>query len=129
MNRDLGIVALPLLVPEAPPAFAEKRHHPRRQLAVRCWMGDGQHTVYARVHDVSMGGLSIRAPVAFASNVELELTLVLPVLDDSQPGGTVAVRARGRVVWVREREGGPRMGAAFTDLYAGKPALHRLIGR
>jgi hypothetical protein len=60
---------------EAEPSFAEKRRYPRLQLPVRCWMADGLHTVYARVHDVSLGGLSLRSPVPFAPDAEVELAL------------------------------------------------------
>lgn len=131
MNRDLGLPIPPLDPP--PDGWAEKRRFPRRQLAVRCWIRDGQSTLYARVHDVSLGGLSIRAPIAFAPKAELELAIVLPG-DPSKPGGLVAIRARGRVVWVRAQQsagpgpGVPRMGAEFLDFIDGEQALRRLIG-
>jgi hypothetical protein len=127
MNRDLGFADLPLLGSD-PPVYAEKRRHPRHQLAVRCWISDGKHTVYARVHDVSLGGLSIRAPIAFQPNAQLELALVLPVPGLDHTEGLVAVRAVGRVVWVRAREAGPRMGAEFVDVISGEHALRRLLG-
>jgi hypothetical protein len=130
MNRDLGL-PLPPLAP-ASDGWAEKRRFPRRQLAVRCWIRDARSTLYARVHDVSLGGLSIRAPIAFAPMAELELAIVLPG-DPANPDGLVA-RARGRVVWVRAQQGDgpgpgvPRMGAEFLDFLDGEQALRRLIG-
>ena len=131
MNRDLGLPMPPLEPPVD--GWAEKRRFPRHQLAVRCWIRDAQTTLYARVHDVSLGGLSIRAPIAFAPKAELELAIVLPG-DPANPTGLLAIRARGRVVWVRASQGDgpgpgvPRMGAEFLDFIDGEQTLRRLIG-
>ncbi len=136
MNRDLGFGPRDLLM-EAEPSFAEKRRYPRLQLPVRCWMADGLHTVYARVHDVSLGGLSLRSPVPFAPDAEVELALVLPVSEASKPTSELSIRARGRVVWVAsggrsdQRDSGvsrARMGARFVDLIDEK-LLHQLLSR
>ena len=43
------------------PVFAEKRRHPRLQMSARCWIVDRHHTVYLRLYDLSLGGLSVRA--------------------------------------------------------------------
>jgi len=119
LQRDLGI-ELPLLtVADPAPDYREKRRHPRRQLGVRCWLADGESTLYARVYDVSTGGLSIRAPVPFRPGTELELSIVL--------SSSTAVRAIGRVVWVSARGGGPRMGAEFVRFQSGHAALDRLF--
>jgi hypothetical protein len=108
---------------DQPRPFAEKRKHPRHQVSIRCWIGDGRHTVYLRLHDLSLGGLSVRASVPFPPHRELELSLELP-----HHG---RVRARGRVVWVRpatdDSGDGPRMGAEFVEFLAGEDHLAALL--
>ena len=129
MNRDLGMGLPP--GDEPPSNWSEKRRHPRRALAVHCWIRDARHTVYARLHDVSLGGLSIRAPILFRPNAELELAIVLAGDETTSAVSNVAVRARGRVVWVRAAAEGPgnaRMGAQFVDILEGEAALRRLVG-
>ncbi len=117
----------PRPVPPAPPSPRrppkERRRHPRRELATRCWIIDDEHTVYLRVHDLSRGGLSVRAPVPFAATNQIELGLELP--------GGRRVRARGEVVWVRSStatESGPRMGARFLEFVEGEEDLYQLLG-
>jgi hypothetical protein len=113
--------------PSAPRAPAEppreQRRHPRFELAVRCWITDARHTLYLRVHDISRGGLSVRAPVPFAPSGQIEVGLELP--------GGRRVRARGEVVWVRSSsatESGPRMGAKFLEFVEGEEDLYTLLG-
>ena len=106
---------------ETPPV--EHRRHPRLELPARCWIEDGEHTVYLRVHDVSRGGLSVRAPVPFQPAGAVEMRLELP-------GGRL-VRVRGEVVWTRPDGGeasGPRMGARFLEFVEGEEDLYRLLG-
>jgi PilZ domain len=103
---------------------ANSRRHPRIRLAARCWIGDGRRTVYMRVHDLSRGGLSVRAPVPFAPADAVELRLELP-------GGRTA-HARGEIVWVRpptpsSGEHGARMGARFSEWLAGEDDLYNLL--
>jgi len=108
-------------VPSEPPR--EQRKHPRFELAVRCWITDARHTLYLRVHDISRGGLSVRAPVPFAPSGRIEVGLELP--------GGRRVRARGEVVWVRSStaaESGPRMGARFVEFVEGEEELYQLLG-
>ena len=108
-------------VPADPPR--EQRRHPRFELAVRCWITDARHTLYLRVHDISRGGLSVRAPVPFAPSGQIEVGLELP--------GGGRVRARGEVVWVRSSsvtESGPRMGAKFLEFVEGEEDLYKLLG-
>ena len=84
-------------VPKAPSdPSREQRRHPRFELAVRCWITDSRHTLYLRVHDISKGGLSVRAPVPFAPTGKIEVGLELP--------GGRRVRAHGEVVWVARRQ-------------------------
>src|SRR6185503_4778623 len=113
--------------PEAEPAEprCELRRHPRLELPVRCWIVDSAHTVYLRIHDLSRGGLSVRAPMPFLPRGPVELTLELP-------GGGL-VRARGEVVWVEPLDaparGGPRMGARFLEFLEGEEELYQVLGR
>jgi len=104
---------------------AEQRRHPRQEMPARCWLADGQHTLYLRVHDISAGGLSVRAPVPFRAAHAVEVRLELP--------GGVTVRARGEIVWVRpdggEHAGAPRMGARFLAFDEGEEELYKLLGR
>jgi hypothetical protein len=114
----------PKPAPKEQPVYEAKRRHPRHQLPVRCWLNDGVHTMYLRVHDVSAGGLSVRAPVAFLPDHDVQVRLELP-------GGRVVI-ARGRVVWVRPGSGeisGPRMGACFIELTEGADELYNLVGQ
>ena len=108
-------------VPPEPPR--EQRRHPRFPLAVRCWITDVRHTLYLRVHDISRGGLSVRAPVPFAATGRIEVGLELP--------SGQRVRARGEVVWVRPstmETSGPRMGARFLEFVEGEEELYELLG-
>jgi hypothetical protein len=102
----------------------EQRRHPRVAVPARCWIVDGEHTVYLRVHDVSLGGLSVRAPVPFRPSGNIEVRLELP--------SGVTVRAKGEVVWVRpeggEVSGQPRMGARFLEFLEGEEELYTLLG-
>ncbi len=115
MSLRLHAVASVMLSPEVLPSD-NHREHPRHALSARCWIDDGRHTLYVRIHDVSHGGISVRAPVPFkpSGNVDLELEL---------PHGRVKVRAE--VVWVRDATGGTgaRMGARFLEVSEGKEAL------
>jgi hypothetical protein len=113
---------------EAPPATEEavpppeKRRHPRQELAVRCWITDERHTVYLRVHNISRGGLSVRASVPFSPSGQIDVGLELP--------GGRRVRARGEVVWVRTvapNDSGARMGARFVEFVEGEDELARLL--
>ena len=107
--------------PADPPR--EKRRHPRFEMAVRCWITDARHTLYLRVHDISKGGLSVRAKVPFLAAGRIEVGLELP--------GGGRVRARGEVVWVREEtatESGARMGARFLEFVEGEEELYQLLG-
>jgi Tfp pilus assembly protein PilZ len=103
--------------------FVEKRRHRRIQLSIRCWIIDGNHTLYLRVYDLSLGGLSVRTPAPFQPDRELRILIELP--DRTQ------VRARGQVVWIRPSAGvesRPRMGVRFVEFTEGEQALHDLLG-
>jgi hypothetical protein len=107
----------------------EQRRDRRTELHARCWIIDpkGHHTVYIRLHDLSRGGLSVRAPLPFLAQHEVDLRLELPM------GGLV--HARGEVVWTHGDEwfdedsiARPRLGARFLEILSGEHALHRLLG-
>jgi len=111
-----------------PPSYANQRRYPRLPLAARCWIADAAHTVYLRVHDVSRGGLSVRAMVPFTPHETVDLELELP--------GGGRVRARAEIVWVRgssddppPRPEWPRMGARFLEFLEGEEALTEALGR
>lgn len=105
---------------------AEKRRHPRRQVSVRCWLEDGRQTIYARVHDLSLGGLSMRVPLPFSLGSEIDVALTFA----GTPGGLlVPVRAVARVVWLRVADSGPRMGTRFVAFPDGDEALRGLVER
>jgi hypothetical protein len=121
-------VSLPTLDPPGGPPVAdaprsrELRRHPRLDLLVRCWITDPRYTLYLRLHDLSRGGLSVRAPVPFAAASHIDVNLDLP--------GGRRVRARGQVVWVRSGEAGesgPRMGARFVEFVEGEHHLHAVL--
>jgi hypothetical protein len=100
----------------------EKRQHPRIPLPARAWIADGRRTLYLRIHDLSLGGLSVSAPVSFAAADQVELRIELP--------GGGQVRARGEIRWVRgDGERGPRMGARFLEFHEGEEELFKLFGR
>jgi hypothetical protein len=104
------------------PPSVEKRRYRRREMGLRCWIGSQRHTLYVRLHDLSRGGLSVRAPVPFMPSTTIELGLELP--------GGVRVRARGEVVWVRGEPvlaDGARMGARFVELLEGAEELDGVL--
>jgi hypothetical protein len=101
----------------------EKRRHPRLETGLRCWIGSTRHTLYVQLHDVSLGGLSVRAPVPFPPATTIEVGLELP--------GGRRLRARGQVVWVRGEpapESGARMGARFLEFIEGEDELETVLG-
>lgn len=91
--------------------YSKRRQHPRRLTSIRCWISDQVHTAYLRMHDISLGGLSVGAPLPFEPNTEIELRIELP--------GGRQVRARGCVVWRKEM----RLGARFVEILAGQSDL------
>jgi hypothetical protein len=123
---DLGLHQDVLAAIPRQPASAEKRRHPRRQLNLRCWMQNDDHTLYGRIYDLSMGGLSMRVPVPFS--VGAHLSVALGVSSPSE-GRIVPLRAIACVVWLRAAELGPTMGTRFVDFPEGDDVLRRLMIR
>lgn len=102
----------------------EKRRHRRVEVGVRCWLTNDRHTVYLRLHDLSLGGLSVRAHVPFMPAGRVDVGLELP--------GGRKVRARGEIVWVRTHDAamaapGPLMGARFVEFTEGESDLNSLL--
>jgi c-di-GMP-binding flagellar brake protein YcgR len=101
----------------------EKRRHPRIDLPVRCWIMDQRHTLYLRLHDLSRGGLSVRAPVPFAPAGRIDVGMELPT--------GRRMRATGEIVWVRnaaQSESAPRMGLRFLEFLEGEEDFFDLLG-
>ncbi len=96
------------------PSGTQRRQHPRHLTTARCWISDSVHTAYLRMHDISLGGLSVGAPLPFAPNSEIEVRIELPFGRE--------VRARGCVVWRKEM----RLGARFVEILAGQSELDAL---
>lgn len=96
--------------------WPHQRRYPRHPVNARCWVSADSHTAYLRMHDLSLGGLSIGATLPFAPEAEIEVRIELP-------SGTVY--ARGQVVW-RGRE---RMGARFTEILSGQQHLEALLAK
>jgi uncharacterized protein (TIGR02266 family) len=84
---------------------AESRRHPRIPSRLRCWCEGQNITVYARIGNLSEGGLFLRTstPLEQGSRATLRFGIEVPV------------EARARVVWSRvEGQGGPPgMGLQF----------------
>jgi hypothetical protein len=107
---------------KTPPPDVEKRRYPRLETGLRCWIGSQRHTLYVRLHDVSRGGLSVRARVPFIPATTIEVGLELP-------GGS-RLRARGEVVWVRDEpapDSGAHMGARFVEFLEGEGELDAVL--
>jgi len=96
----------------------EHRRHSRRLIEVEIRVGDTTLDGALRFdsRDFSAGGVFLKSELLFEPGEVLWLAFVLPDAD-------LAVRTRGRVVWVR-KEPGPEpedeagMGIAFLDLDA-----------
>jgi uncharacterized protein (TIGR02266 family) len=96
----------------------EHRRHPRRLLEVEIRVGDTtlDGALQFDSRDFSAGGVFLKSELLFEPDEVLWLSFVLP-------GADLAVRTRGRVVWVNKEPGpGPEdeagMGIAFLDLDA-----------
>jgi hypothetical protein len=123
MTPKLGFEDLRAPSTARPPAPAvEHRRWPRHRLSMRCWLTGRGHTRYLRLHDLSLGGLSVRAPMPFRRAGKLEVVIEL--------GAGRVLKARGEVVWVRERLPGlrqPSMGARFLEFLEGETELEALL--
>jgi uncharacterized protein (TIGR02266 family) len=74
------------------------------------------------VTDLSPGGLFVRTarPLAIGTEVELEVQIA------GADGAEDPIRVRGKVVWLRDKQGPEGMGIQFTGLMG--PVLAELVG-
>lgn len=89
----------------------ENRKHPRVSTKLRCWCEGENVTFYARVGNISEGGLFLRTSTPLARGTKAWLRL--------EPRGQAELRAEATVVWARSGDGGeqqPGMGLRFEAL-------------
>ncbi len=100
-------------LPDADLTESNRRRHPRVPLASRCWCETDGITLYARLVNVSEGGVFIRtfAPLRLGSPAKVRF-----VID----GSGREVTAEAEVVWVREAGSEPvptpGMGLRFVGI-------------
>ncbi len=100
---------------------SDKRLHARVTSRLRCWCEGHEVTLYARVGNLSEGGLFLKTQTPLATGVRTRVKL-----EEGEEG----VDAEAVVVWAREEgEGGPAgMGLAFMTLEeVAQERLRRLI--
>ncbi|MBZ4422082.1 TIGR02266 family protein [Myxococcus sp. RHST-1-4] len=98
-------------MPEEGSGLSENRKHTRIPTQLRCWCEGDNVTLYARISNLSEGGLFLRTrtPLARGARAVVRLT----------PGGDPAIHANAVVVWLREEEERafpPGMGLRFESL-------------
>lgn len=96
----------------------DNRKHARVESRLRCWCEGDNVTFYARVGNISEGGLFLRTSTPLARGTR---TVVKLVIDERG-----AVQAPARVVWARDEadDGSAGMGLVFEEL--GEMELERL---
>ena len=90
--------------------MSDKRQHERVESRIRCWCEGNDVTFYARVGNLSEGGLFLSTLTPLGQGVRTRLRF--------QRGDQDEVAAQATVVWAREDEvhGPPGMGLAFDPL-------------
>lgn len=88
---------------------SDKRQHARVTSRLRCWCEGREVTLYARVGNLSEGGLFVKTQTPLQAGARTRLKL---------EEGEVEVDAEAVVIWARdEGQGGPAgMGLAFMSL-------------
>ena len=89
--------------------MSEHRQHERVASRLRCWCEGENVTLYARIGNLSEGGLFLRTSTPMSLGAKTTVRL----------GDAATVEASARVVWTRAIEGheGPAgMGLKFVDL-------------
>ena len=97
----------------------DNRKFERVPSRLRCWCEGENITVYARIGNLSEGGIFVRTSTPLEQGTKATLRF-----------GTDGVEAPARVVWSRmEGQGGPPgMGLVFEELAEGvRAAIRRLI--
>lgn len=100
----------------------ENRKHERVDSRLRCWCEGDDVTVYARVGNLSEGGLFLRTSLPLSEGSTARVRL-------KQPEGS-EISAHARVVWIREGENGSPagMGLQFEALDEdAKAAIRRIV--
>lgn len=103
---------------------ADKRQHQRVSSRLRCWLEGQEVTFYARVHNLSEGGLFLKTLTPLEQGARARLKL---------EDGEDKVDAEAVVVWSQDEGSNDTpagMGLAFISL--AEPArehLRRLVGR
>lgn len=101
---------------------SENRKHDRVYSRLRCWCEGEDVTVYARIGNLSEGGLFLRTSTPLQRGALAVLRFGV--------GESEEIEARGLVVWARnEGEGGPPgMGLMFQDMDDAKlRAIRKII--
>jgi uncharacterized protein (TIGR02266 family) len=102
----------------------ENRRHTRIDSRLRCWCEGENVTFYARVGNLSEGGLFLRTSTPLARGAQARVRLVVDEL--------ASVEAVARVAWARdEGQGGhPGMGLQFEQIgESERERLRQLIDR
>ncbi len=89
----------------------ENRKSTRIPTQLRCWCEGDNVTLYARITNLSEGGLFFRTSTPLAQGAQAVVRLTR--------GGDVEMRAKATVVWLREEEDRafpPGMGLRFESL-------------
>lgn len=100
--------------------MAENRRHPRVASRLRCWCEGDNVTVYARVGNISQGGLFVRTSTPLETGARAVLRF----------GQDAGVEASAVVVWARVDgdAGPPGMGLRFEPGDAGRDqAIRRVV--
>lgn len=87
----------------------ENRKHPRVVSSLRCWCEGPDVTFYARLYNLSEGGVFLRTRTPLPRGCTAKVRL----------GNEAGVEVEARVVWTRREEGpdGPSgMGLAFENV-------------
>ena len=92
----------------------ENRRHARVHSRLRCWCEGANVTFYARVGNLSEGGLFLRTSTPLSPGASAKLRF--------EVAGGLQIEARATVIWARgEGEvGPPGMGLRFEEVRAGE---------
>jgi uncharacterized protein (TIGR02266 family) len=107
--------------------LSENRKHARIGTELRCWCEGGDVTLYARIANLSEGGLFVRTRTPLAQGTRARLRLTQQATDTQ-------LQAQATVVWLRQDEQPagrpPGMGLRFEALDADAlTSLRRIISQ
>ncbi|RJO68520.1 MAG: PilZ domain-containing protein [Myxococcales bacterium] len=102
--------------------MTEKRRYPRIEANAYVDYTGEEVLLFHRIENISLGGISIRAPVVEKVGTTVQLVINFPEANQH-------IELMGEVVWSREEEEG-RMGIKFIDLSDNqKSALKKFLAR